>query len=218
VVVFALQKHEYETIEASNGLEALDLFEKEKPDLLVLDIMMPELDGTELCKEIRKKSATPIIFASAMNEEVDMLIGLEVGGDDYLFKPFSTRELVARVKAVLRRSKLTQELENSKQEEAEGESFNLGQLSIDSEKFKVFWQENEIVLTVTEISLLQVLASKPGKVFSREALMQNAYDNIYVSDRTIDSHIRRLRAKFKAIGAEPIETVHGAGYKLGSCE
>jgi two-component system OmpR family response regulator len=147
-----------------------------------------------------------------MDDEIDMIVGLEVGGDDYVCKPFSPRQLIARVRAVLRRFQTTN---NPMAAPSADTVFRLGQLSIDNQKYKVFWEDEDIVLTVTEINLLTTLASHPGNVFSRAQLMEKAYDNIIVSDRTIDSHIRRLRGKFTAIGASPIETVHGAGYKLG---
>lgn len=214
VVCFALEKAGYQVFEAENGKQALNLFACASPDLLVLDIMMPELDGTEVCREIRKLHNTPIIFLSAKSDDVDMIVGLELGGDDYMTKPFSPRQLVARIKAVLRR---TQAPLLTKSNE-EGATINSGNLSIDAERFKAYWLHSELVLTATEFKLLEVFAAKPDKVFSRDELIERAYGNVVVSDRTIDSHIRRVRAKIVKVGGDAIKTVHGIGYKLGSCE
>ena len=214
VVEFALQKQQFKTLSAANGVEAIAQFEQHQPALIIMDIMMPEMSGIDACKAIRHNANVPIIFLTAMDDEIDMIVGLEVGGDDYVCKPFSPRQLIARVRAVLRRFQTTSNPSTAQPTET---VFRLGQLSIDNQKYKVYWGETEIILTVTEINLLTTLASYPGKVFSRAQLMEKAYDNIVVSDRTIDSHIRRLRGKFTAIGASPIETVHVAGYKLGNC-
>lgn len=213
VVAFALESADYSIYEAANGLQALEVFKAEQPDLLVLDIMMPELDGLDVCREIRKTSTVPIIFLTAKSDEIDMIIGLELGGDDYMTKPFSPRQLVARVRSVLRRCQQIQ----TPQERPSTVEILHDSLRLNTEAFKAFWQDVEMILTVTEFNLLLVLAERPDKVFSREELMQKAYDNIVVSDRTIDSHIRRVRAKIVAAGGEAIETVHGLGYKLGNC-
>ncbi len=213
VIVFALEKQSFKTLSANNGVAAVAMVEKYKPDLIIMDVMMPEMSGLDACKLIRQKHDIPIIFVSAMNDEVDMIVGLELGGDDYICKPFSPRQLIARVRAVFRRIKQTNVDTLSKDKQ-----FSLGLLNIDKCKYKVYWDEQEVVLTVTEFNLLNTLASYPGKVFSRDELLELAYDNVIVSDRTIDSHIRRVRAKFASINAYPIETVHGAGYKLSECE
>lgn len=212
VVSFSLKNADFTICEAANGRQALDTFCSEKPDLIVLDIMMPELDGIEVCREIRKTSLIPIIFLTAKSDEIDMIIGLELGGDDYIAKPFSPRQLVTRVRTVLRRCQQVQLATTDKNKSTE---IKHGALTLDAESFKAYWLDKEIVLTVTEFNLLHVLAEKPEKVFSREDLMQKAYDNVVVSDRTIDSHIRRVRAKIATAGGEIIKTVHGLGYKLG---
>ena len=213
VLRYALNKEGFEIVEAENGQQALQRFESDPPDLVILDIMMPELDGISACRELRKTSQVPIIFLSSKDDEIDRILGLELGGDDYITKPFSPRELVARVRAVLRRvSETPVDLPQS------DHPLQHGRLKIDPYQFKVFWQDEEIVFTVTEFGLLRVLIQQPGRVFSREALMESAYDfNNVVSDRTIDSHMRRVRAKLDTVGANPIETVHGVGYKLGAC-
>jgi len=211
VVRFALAREGFAVIEAEDGAQGLALAEREAPDLIVLDIMMPELDGTEVCRRLRRTSRVPIIFLTSRDEEIDRVLGLELGGDDYVSKPFSPRELVARVKAVLRRMNV----EKPRPENAE---LRHGRLRLDLEGFRAFWGEDEVVLTVTEFALLRTLTERPGKVFSRDALMDGTYAvDHYVSDRTVDSHIRRVRAKFQAVGGLPVETVHGLGYKLADC-
>ena len=214
VVCFALRKAGFNAITAENGEQALATFENERPALVVLDILMPELDGTEVCKRIRAHEsgrATPIVFLSSKDDEVDRIVGLELGGDDYISKPFSPRELVARVRAILRRS-------TSTPEPVAAQRLHHGRLALDTEQYKAFWDEQELVLTLTEFGILRTLLTRPGKVCRREHLMDQAYElHKIVSDRTIDSHVRRVRAKFAALGIDPIETVHGIGYKLGSC-
>lgn len=213
VLRYALNKEGFDIVEAENGQQALQIFENDPPDLVVLDIMMPELDGISACRELRKTSQVPIIFLSSKDDEIDRILGLELGGDDYISKPFSPRELVARVRAVLRRVG-----ETPLDPPQSDLPLQHGRLKIDQHQFKVFWQDEEIVFTVTEFGLLRVLIQQPGRVFSREALMESAYAfNNVVSDRTIDSHMRRVRAKLDTVGANPIETVHGVGYKLGDC-
>lgn len=209
VLRFALEKAGFKTQEAEDGKQALTHFKTLDPDLVVLDIMMPEMDGTDVCRGLRQDSRVPIIFLSSKDEEVDRIIGLELGGDDYVTKPFSLRELVARVRAILRRTSEPPATTDTPR------ILQHGQLTLDQDQFKVYWQDQEIVLTVTEFGILRTLLGRPGKVFAREELMSGAYDfhNI-VSDRTIDSHVRRVRTKLSAVGANPIETVHGLGYKL----
>jgi two-component system OmpR family response regulator len=176
---------------------------------------MPEMDGTEVCKEIRKFSNTPIIFLTSLDEEADRIIGLELGGDDYVTKPFSPRELLARVKAVLRRLQPPSESKVDLQPPKKVH----GVLSLDTISFEVTWKNLTIPLTAMEFHLLQALFDHPNKVYSRDELMEKAYeDNTVVTDRTIDSHIRRIRKKFiektADPSADPIETVHGFGYRL----
>lgn len=219
VVRFALEKAGFRTAEAIDGEEALKLFKELQPDLIVLDIVMPEMDGTDVCRKIRSNSVVPIVFLSSRDEEVDRIVGLELGGDDYVTKPFSPRELTARVKAVLRRMASTTESEHKRAADAGADSLvSHGLLKLDSERFQAFWDDREAVLTVTEFGLVKALTGFPGKVFSRNELMDRAYSSdTIVTDRTIDSHIRRVRRKFAEVGGDPIETVHGLGYKLSSC-
>lgn len=215
VVCFALRKAGYHTVAAEDGAQALEKFAAERPALVVLDMVMPELEGTEVCRRIRASEigrSTPIVFLSSKDDEVDRIVGLELGGDDYLSKPFSPRELVARVRAILRRGSAAQA------EQAPPARLRHGRLALDSEQYKAFWDDQELVLTLTEFGILKTLLARPGKVCRREHLMDHAYElHKVVSDRTIDSHVRRVRAKFAALGVDPIETMHGIGYKLGPC-
>ena len=219
VLRFALEKAGFRTTEAQDGVEAVKAFDSWKPDLIVLDILMPEMDGTEVCKAIRLRSDVPIIFLSSKDEEIDRILGLELGGDDYVTKPFSPRELVARVKAVLRR--LVEKAERPTETGSTPKTPNVlthGLLRLDLDRYQASWDDREVVLTVTEFGILRTLMAFPGKVFTRDELMDGAYsyDNI-VTDRTIDSHVRRVRSKFAAVGGNPVETAHGIGYKLGPC-
>ncbi|MDH3693892.1 MAG: response regulator transcription factor [Gammaproteobacteria bacterium] len=211
VIEFALKQNGFQIIHAKDGREALDAVDRESPDLIVLDILMPEISGTDVCREIRKNSNVPIVFLSSKDEELDKILGLELGGDDYLTKPFSPRELVARIKAVLRRITPEQSANNAQLQH--------GNLQMDIERHQVRWNKQLITLTVTEFGMLRTLLSRPGHVFSRDTLMDNGYElHKVVSDRTIDSHIRRLRRKFQTFDINIVETVHGVGYKLGQCE
>ena len=219
VVRFALENAGFSTAQAANGRETIEQFLSVSPDLVILDIVMPEMDGTEVCRRIRVQSTTPIIFLSSRDEEVDRIVGLELGGDDYVTKPFSPRELVARVKAVLRRGENPEAAAGSAEKEAHAQKIlTHGDLELDLDRFQARWVGDTVALTTTEFGILRTLFSYPGKVFTRDELMDSAYnyDNI-VTDRTIDSHVRRVRRKFAAIGVDPIETVHGFGYRLGSC-
>ncbi|MET0744895.1 MAG: response regulator [Microvirga sp.] len=213
VVCFALGKSGYSTVEAGDGLAALAIARRDRPDLVILDVAMPEMDGTEVCRRLRMSADTPVIFLSSKDDEVDRIVGLEIGADDYVTKPFSPRELVARVKVVLRRQH-----GGVRSDEPSGvpETGVLrGRLSLDAERFEAHWDGHLLALTVTEFAVLRAMAEHPGRVFSRDRLMDVAYsDRRIVSDRTIDSHIRHLRAKLLALGGEPIETVHGLGYRF----
>lgn len=211
VVCFALQQAGYATFTAGNGVDAVEQHRANQPDLIVLDILMPELDGLAVCRELRRISCVPIVLLSSRDEEVDRILGLDLGADDYIGKPFSPRELVARVKANLRR----QNVLAGKGEQA-CDVLQLDGYEINLDTFEASWDGQPLTLTQTEFQLLRTLASRPERVFSRDALMQGAYDvRRIVSQRTIDSHIRRLRDKLLAAGAPGIRTVHGVGYRLG---
>ncbi len=230
VLRFSLEQAGYEVVEAENGAVGLERFGAVNPDLVILDVMMPEMDGTEVCRQIRRVSEVPILFLSSRDDEIDRVVGLELGADDYVAKPFSPRELVARVKAILRRvggssggsggepvvAKTV--VEKPVEKEAVGKRIVHGVLELDLDLYRAIWRGTKVVLTQREFELLRTLLGYPGKVYSRDALMNAAYDmGTIVSDRTIDSHIRRLRAKFEAVGGSPVETVHGVGYRLGNC-
>ncbi|MFT6397097.1 MAG: two-component system OmpR family response regulator [Bradymonadia bacterium] len=212
VVGFALQKAGFQVVEASDGREALIAFGREAPALLVLDINMPEMSGTDVCRTIRADSSVPIVFLSSNDDEIDRILGLELGGDDYLTKPFSPRELTARVRAVLRR---TEQKASSK----EANVMSQGDLSLNLDRFEATWGGESVILTVTEFGIVRTLLRYKGKVYSRGELMHGAYEDFtVVSDRTIDSHVRRVRQKFARAGAgDVVETVHGVGYRIGKC-
>ncbi|UGY16153.1 response regulator transcription factor [Bradyrhizobium septentrionale] len=215
VIRVALKKAGMSVAEARDGKEALTRFAGERPDLIVLDIGMPEFDGLDVCREIRKSSDVPILFLSARDDEIDRVLGLEIGGDDYVTKPFSPRELVARVNVILRR--LTPRIAAARTEAA---VLSRGQLSIDPEQHIATFAGVPLRLTAIEFGILRAFLTRPTVVFNREQIMSAAYQlNIQVSDRTIDSHIRNIRAKLAAVNCDNvIETVHGVGFKLGRCE
>jgi two-component system OmpR family response regulator len=210
VVRFALEKAGHDVTEAADGRVALDAFARSPAELVVLDILMPEIDGLEVCRELRRSSEVPILFLSSRDEELDRVLGLEMGADDYVVKPFSPRELVARVKGILRR------VQPRASESADAESvIELGPLRMDIQRFECSWAGTPITLTVTEFGLLHSLLGMPGKVYTRDELVDRAYgDGHHITDRTVDSHIRRIRKKFKAAGGEPVETVYGLGYRF----
>ncbi|WP_298255665.1 response regulator transcription factor [Bradyrhizobium sp.] len=213
VVRFAFEKTGMNISIAQDGKEALRQFDRNIHDLVVLDIGMPEMDGLEVCRQIRKTAETPILFLSARDEEIDRILGLEIGGDDYVTKPFSPRELVARVNAILRRAR-------SAPPPPESKTLSRGGLTVDIDARIASFDDKPVALTALEFSILRALLARPGFVFTRELILDAAYaGNIHVADRTIDSHVRNIRAKMAAAGCESvIETVHGVGFKLGRCE
>jgi two-component system OmpR family response regulator len=208
VMRFALEKAGYRVTEAPDGTRAYELVEREPFDLVVLDIVMPEDDGLTLCRKIRARSRLPIIFVSSRDEELDRVLGLELGADDYLTKPFSPRELAARVAAVLRRTL------PGPAPAAAAPPLVRGPIQLDVVRHTCQVSGRELSLTVTEFELLRALLQSPGRVLSRAQLVELAYGvGHYISDRTVDSHVRRLRAKLgDAAGA--LETVYGVGYRL----
>lgn len=217
VISFALEKAEMKVSLANDGKQALEHFKQMECDLIVLDINMPEMDGLECCREIRKISDVPILFLSSRDDEIDRILGLEIGGDDYVTKPFSPRELVARINVILKRTQLRP---GDNTEEEEKNSLSQGRLKLNIDEHTVTWDDKLLQLTATEFSMLAHLLRQPKRVFSRDAIMSSAYqNNVFVSDRTIDSHIRHIRQKFADAGCQAIiETQHGVGYKLSSCE
>ncbi|WP_058751823.1 response regulator transcription factor [Sphingomonas sanguinis] len=214
LLVFALGKAGLDTIEAADGEAALAEVARHAPDLVVLDINMPRMDGLEVCRRLRAGGETPILFLSSRDDEIDRVLGIELGADDYVVKPFSPREVVARVMAILRRTHA-----HPPQVETAGAVIHHGRLALDVEGWQARWAGAEVPLTVTEFSILRTLAVMPAKVFSREAIIDRLHGpGFAVTDRTIDSHIRNLRAKFaERGGTDLIETRAGIGYRLGAC-
>jgi two-component system, OmpR family, response regulator len=212
VVRVALELQHFDVVEASDGRAGLDAFAKHAPQAVVLDLMMPELDGFEVCRRLRASSRVPIVFLSSRDDELDRVLGLELGGDDYVTKPFSPRELVARVKAVLRRAEPPPAPATTATTPT---SLTRGPLTLDLDAWRASWNGQEVTLTVMEFQLLTALLRAPTRAFSRDELIERAYDGVVVSDRTVDSHIRRVRQKFAAVGGSVVETVHGVGYRLG---
>jgi two-component system response regulator ChvI len=214
-VSIALEAEGYRIMTYTDGYSALDGFESSPPDLAILDIKMPRMDGMEMLRRLRQKSDVPVIFLSSKDEEFDELFGLKMGADDFIRKPFSQRLLVEHVKAVLRRSG-DKDGTVSKETDA-AKVLERGPLRVDPERHACTWKNEPVALTVTEFLILQALATRPGVLKSRNALMDAAYDEqVYVDDRTIDSHIKRLRKKFNVAddSFNMIETVYGVGYRF----
>jgi two-component system OmpR family response regulator len=216
IVRYALEQAGHRVTEARDGALGWHAFQNAEFDLAILDIVMPEQDGFELCRSIRQRSSLPILFLSSRDEELDRVLGLELGADDYITKPFSPRELVARVKAALRRYQEIRELRlAAARDGAPEEVLSYGPLQLDVARHRASVGERELTLTVTEFDLLRALLARPGRVFSRAALVEQSYgDSHHVSDRTVDSHLRRVRQKLQAFDLDPIETVYGIGYRL----
>lgn len=215
VVRFAFEKAGMVITLAHDGAEALRRFDRSSHDLVILDVGMPEIDGLEVCRQMRKTSDVPILFLSARDEEIDRVLGLEIGGDDYVTKPFSPRELVARVHAILRRA-----AGRTVSASAGVTALRHGLLLLDPDARAVTLNNQRVTLTALEFSILRSLLTRPNFVFTRELILEFAYNgHIHVADRTIDSHIRNIRSKFADVGCDTvIDTVHGVGFKLGRCE
>lgn len=208
-----LEKNGYKVISAYDGESAVNTAMTEEPDLILLDVMLPKMDGFTVCKKVREKSSVPIIMLTAREEEVDKVLGLELGADDYMTKPFSLRELMARVKANLRRTQITNK------SDSEGEVLNFGELAIDIEKYEVKKRGESISLTFREFELLKFLATRSGKIFTREQLLNKVWDYEFYGDvRTVDVTIRRLREKIEDNPSLPnyIITKRGVGYYFGA--
>ena len=214
LLVFALAKAGLIAREAKDGEEALAMAAEQLPDLLILDINMPRLDGLEVCRRLRAHATTPILFLSSRDDEIDRVVGIELGGDDYVVKPFSPREVVARVMAILRR---THGAAAPTTPSAAG--LGQGRLALDPDGWTARWGEEEVALTVTEFGILRTLASAPSRVFTRDAIIDRLHGpGFALTDRTIDSHIRNLRGKFAKVGGhDVVETRAGVGYRLGPC-
>jgi two-component system response regulator ChvI len=217
-VSIALQAEGFLTRVYSDGETALKALVDNPPDLAVLDVKMPGMDGMELLRRLREKTNVPVIFLTSKDDELDEALGLAMGADDYIAKPFSQRLLIARIRAVLRRAEMRAHPPSEADEQEDVPPIIRGRLRLDPARHRVAWDDKDVTLTVTEFMILEALAQRPGVVKSRNQLMDVAYqDDIYVDDRTIDSHIKRLRRKFRAVDNEfkAIETLYGVGYRFG---
>lgn len=209
VLRIALSKADFGVVEAGDGLAALSAFHQSDPSLIVLDIGMPEMDGLEVCRQIRRTSTVPILFLTAQGDEIDRIVGLELGADDYVSKPFSPREVTARIRAILKRTAVP----------ARSAGLQRGVLRIDPDRHLCHVGDEPVQLTAREMELITHLMKRPDHVLSRPQLVDAVYGvNIHVSDRTMDSHLRNLRAKLADHGVpDAIETVHGVGVRMGPC-
>jgi two-component system response regulator ChvI len=220
-VSIALQAEGFVTRVYSDGAAALKAFAENEPDLGVFDIKMPAMDGMELLRRVREQGgslgAMPVIFLTSKDDELDEALGLAMGADDYIAKPFSQRLLIARIRAILRRQEFARGVAAGTEVEAEPVLLERGRLAMDPARHKVTWDAKPVTLTVTEFMILEALAQRPGVVKSRNQLMDIAYsDDVFVDDRTIDSHIKRLRRKFRGVDPQfdAIETLYGVGYRF----
>jgi two-component system OmpR family response regulator len=220
ILCYGLNEAGFKTVEAADGPEALAKVRELEPDLLLLDFQMPGMDGDDVCREIRRTSSIPIIFLSGVKkEEIDRVIGLELGGDDYVTKPFSVRELVLRVKAILRRSS-TRGNEIPDSTAPKKNELAHGRIRMDLARKTVFWDDTEVSLPVTGFNILKAMMSNDDRVFEAHELRDHAYDdNRYVEIKTIIGHIRTIRERFSESGGEdPIETKRGHGYIMARCD
>ena len=217
ILVYNLKKEGYETLEAADGATAVDIALDKKPDLILLDIMLPGMDGLTVCKKIRNTLNIPIIMLSAKDEEIDKILGLELGADDYITKPFSVRELMARIKANLRKSEIAKTEKNNNPQQENGHRIKVGQLELDLEKFEVRIGKTIIDLTLREFEVLKYLASQPGQVVTREVLLEKVWGYEYYGDiRTVDVTVRRIREKIEKDSNLPkmLITKRGVGYYI----
>lgn len=212
-VQMALENEGYEVRTYTDGVSALNGLSQTPPDLAVLDIKMPRMDGMELLRRLRQKTDMPVIFLTSKDDEIDEVLGLRMGADDYMRKPFSQRLLIERIRAILRRREAREE---STERTETDKVLQRGRLVLDPLRHACTWNDQNVTLTVTEFLILHALAQRPGFVKSRDQLMDAAYDDqVYVDDRTIDSHIKRVRKKFRVVDREfsSIETLYGVGYR-----
>ena len=221
MLVYNLQKEGYDTLEANDGEEAVNVALKEKPDLVLLDIMLPKMDGLAVCKRIRQSLDIPILMISAKDEEIDKILGLELGADDYITKPFSVRELMARVKANLRKAEVTNKVseEKNSDDKTEKNLITVGDLSLDLNKFEVQVRGEVMDLTLREFEVLKYLANQPGQVVTREVLLEKVWGYEYYGDiRTVDVTVRRIREKIEKDTSNPkiLITKRGVGYYIAS--
>ncbi len=213
LLAFAFSKAGLATREAEDGEAALASIAAQAPDLVVLDINMPRMNGLDVCRRIRAQGDLPILFLSSRDDEIDRVLGIELGGDDYVVKPFSPREVTARVQAILRRARVPAPAAET------GGVITHGRLAVDLEGWSAQWAGADVALTVTEFGILRALAGAPTRVFTRDAIIDRLHGpGFAITDRTIDSHVRNLRGKFAAVGgSDVVETKPGVGYRLGAC-
>jgi len=210
-LAYLLKKESYEVEVAVNGKQAIDLFNSFSPDLILLDLMIPEVSGTEVCRVIRSTSQVPIIMLTAKDSEIDKVVGLELGADDYVTKPYSSRELLARIKAVMRRNSIDSHPAD------DGQELVVGPIRMDLDKHQVIVNSIAVAFPLKEFELLEYLMRNSGRVLTRSQLIDRVWGNDYYGDtKTLDVHIKRLRAKIEADPANPtiIHTIRGLGYKL----
>ena len=215
-VSLALESHGHTVTACHDGVAGLESLQNNPPDLAILDVKMPRMDGMELLRRLRQTSEVPVIMLTSKDEEIDEILGFNLGADDYMHKPFSQRLLLERVKAVLRRGGVDEAIKAGGPVDPGVRSLKRGKLTLDPERHDSLWDGRPVRLTVTEFLLLQSLAQRPGFVKSRDNLMDAAYDDqVYVDDRTIDSHIKRMRKKFRQVDPtfDAIETLYGVGYR-----
>ena len=209
----ALKSEKFDVETYSDGLAGLEALKNNNFDIAILDIKMPRLDGLEVLQKLRNSSDIPVIFLTSKDDEIDQLLGLKMGADDYITKPFSQKLLIERVKVILKRTSFS----SNKNQNNNDSLIERGNLLLNMDRHECHWKEERIKLTVTEFLLLESLVNRPGYVKNRDQLMSAAYsDDLYVDDRTIDSHIKRIRRKFKAIDKDfnSIETLYGVGYRF----
>ena len=214
-VSIALESHGHKVKACHDGASGLESLQNDPPDLVILDVKMPRMDGMEVLRRLRQTSNLPVIMLTSKDEEIDEILGFNLGADDYMHKPFSQRLLLERVKAVLRRAGVDVG-DTAEQTAEQAKALKRGKLTLDPARHDCTWDGRPVKLTVTEFLLLQALAQRPGFVKSRDNLMDAAYDDqVYVDDRTIDSHVKRMRKKFRVVDPEfdAIETLYGVGYR-----
>ena len=221
-VTMALESHGHSVTAFNDGASGLEALERDPPDLAILHVKMPRMDGMEVLRRLRQTRDTPVIILTSKDEEIDEILGFNLGADDYMHKPFSQRLLLERVKAVLRRARADEDGAAGpagaagEEAAAQARALKRGKLTLDPARHDCLWEGRPVKLTVTEFLLLQALAQRPGFVKSRDSLMDAAYDDqVYVDDRTIDSHVKRMRKKFRQVDPEfdAIETLYGVGYR-----
>lgn len=218
ILLYNLEKEGYETLEANDGVTAVDIALDKQPDLILLDIMLPRMDGLTVCKRIKQSLNIPILMLTAKDEEIDKILGLELGADDYITKPFSVRELMARIKANLRKFEATSNTAESTNSGKGGSKIKIGPLSLDYEKFEVRVNDKVVDLTLREFEVLKYLANQPGQVVTRELLLEKVWGYEYYGDiRTVDVTVRRIREKIEKDTSNPkIITKRGVGYYIAT--